>query len=75
MYGRIHTKNSNSFITFFWIAPRAEGPSCGLEMEGMMGWLVGSERPDPSLTRFSDIKTFNKLFLSKVGTQVAGTRY
>jgi hypothetical protein len=36
--------------------------------EGLVGWLVGAGHPDPSLTRFSNVKTFNMLFLCKAGT-------
>jgi hypothetical protein len=43
-------------------------------MDGMVGWSIDDEHPDPSLTRFSDIKTFNVLFLRNVGAQVAGTK-
>jgi hypothetical protein len=49
-------------------AGAAEGPSCGLIMTARWGWLVGAGHPDPSLTRFSDVKTFNGLFLYKAGT-------
>ena len=45
-----------------------EGPSCGLIMTGRRGWLVGAGHPDLSLTRFSDVKTFNRLLLYKAGT-------
>jgi hypothetical protein len=44
-------------------------------MDGMPGWSVGARHPDPSLTRFSDIKIFNRVLLSKAGANVAGTRY
>ena len=44
------------------MATHAEGPSCGLIMTGMRGGLVGAGHPDLSLTRFSDVKTFNMLF-------------
>jgi hypothetical protein len=44
-----------------------EGPSCGLIMTGRRGWLVGAGHRDPSLTRFSDVKTFNGLFLYEAG--------
>ena len=53
---------------YYPVAGRLEGPSCGLIMPGMRGWLVGAGHPDPSLTRFSDVKTFNRLFLYKAGT-------
>jgi hypothetical protein len=44
-------------------------------MDGMRGWLIGAGHPDPSLTRFLYVKTFNKIFLYKAGTYVADTRY
>ena len=51
-------------------------------MSGMRDWLVGARLPDPSLTRFSNVKTFNNVFDIKpvlsylvLGTTVVGTRY
>jgi hypothetical protein len=32
-----------------------KGPSCGLKMDGMRGWLAGAGHPDPSLSQFSDV--------------------
>ena len=38
-------------------------------MDGDEGWLmVGAGHPDPSLTRFSYVKTFNMRFSYKAGT-------
>jgi hypothetical protein len=44
------------------------GAPWALTLTGMPGWLVGAGHPDPSLTRISDVKTFNTLFLYKFGT-------
>jgi hypothetical protein len=44
-----------------------EGSSCGLKMVGMPGWSIGAGQPDPSLTLFSYVKTFNTLFEYKTG--------
>jgi hypothetical protein len=35
--------------------------------EGLVG-MVGAGHPDPSLTRFSDAKTFDSVFPYKAGT-------
>jgi hypothetical protein len=35
--------------------------------EGLVG-MVGAGHPDPSLTRFSDVKTFDSVFPYKAGT-------
>jgi hypothetical protein len=44
-------------------------PTRGLKMDGDEGWLmVGAGHPDPSLTRFSYVKTFNMRFSYKAGT-------
>jgi hypothetical protein len=50
------------------LPPEFEGASSGLNMTEIRGWLVGAWPPDPSLTRFSNIKTFDRLFLYKAGT-------
>ena len=51
-------------------------------MNSMTGWLVDAGHPDSSLTRFSDVKTFNILFHLKpvlrsplLGTKGVGTSY
>ena len=43
------------------LTTKSRGPSCGLKMDGTRGWLVGAGHPDPSLTRFSDVKTFDRI--------------
>ena len=51
-------------------------------MDGMRGWLVDAGHPDPSLARFSVVKTFDRLLYIKpvlrwpvIGTKGVGTRY
>ena len=51
------------------------GPLYDLRETGRPGWLAGAGQLDPSLTRFSDVKTFDKKFQNKAGTEVAGLRY
>ena len=50
------------------VTVQREGPSCRLIMTWMTGWFVSAGHPDPSLTRFSNVKTFNGLCLCKAGT-------
>ena len=47
---------------------RRVAPILVLIMTGRRGWLIGAGHPDPSLTRLSDVKTFNMLFPYKAGT-------